>query len=252
MDLLFLSDVGLFQLGNNLNKYESKEKIIVEPVIYVQATKGSFNHQAIKRLSKHKGKSWTNFQFSGTPLNTLKDAWKHGAQAFVALRNDLVPGNLVHATVEAMKEYKVIHVTAGIIHPIEMCLLRTRQAVEQQLPLQMITSHPAALAQVGKWKAGKKYKEVEEALGTAEAAKLLSKGKYSSSAGAIGSCTLAELYDNLVVIETGIQDCENNKTLFGCLQVEKRDATVSGDQVLAELKQVIEKATALAHNSGLF
>lgn len=229
---------------NNLNVSMQEEKRKLSSVVYVQAAQGSFNHQAIKRL--YKGKTGLDYRFSGTPLNTFEHAAKNDAQAFVALRNDLVPGHLVKATVEALKEYKIISVTAGVKQRIEMCLLRTQSAVEQQLALKTIASHPAALAQIGKWKAGKRYQEIEEPKGTSEAARILSEGLYADDSGVIGPKALVELYTNLVIVETGIQDREDNTTLFGQLWVQKREQSVSEQQATTELEQVIKEATALA------
>ena len=249
--LLFLILGGCqLQPADNLKKGIDKKGEIVTSAIYVQAAKGSFNHQAVSRLYQYERKGDVDFLFSGTPLNTFENAWKHQGQAFVALRNDLVPGHLIKATVDALKEYRVVSVTAGVSQPIQMCLLRTRQAVDQNLPLITIASHPAALAQIGKWKSGKQLKEIEVPKGTSEAARLLAEGIYSADSGAIGPCMLEDLYKNLVVVESGIQDREGNTTLFGRLQVEKRDRPVTEDQARIDLNQIIEQARVLARWSN--
>ena len=218
---------------------------LMKSTIYVQTARGSFNHQAVSRLYQYEQRSSGDYRFSGTPLQTFENAAHNNAPAFVALRNDLIPGHLVNATVEAMKLYRVTCVTAGVSMPIEMCLLRTRSSVEKGIPLAYIASHPAALLQVGEWKSGKQLNEIDEPDGTSAAASRLASGEYSERTGAIGSCALAKLYHNLIVAESGIQDRKNNKTLFGRLKVEKRENAITEAQAREELKQVIAQAKEL-------
>ena len=222
-----------------------KDMSAMPSVIYIQAAIGSFNHQAVNQLYKQKDRERIHYAFSGTPLKTFENAWNNDAEAFVALRNDLVPGNLIKATVDALKEYRVVEVTAAVSLPIQMCLFRTRDAIKQNQPLNMISSHPAALAQISKWKAGKNLEEVEEPNGTSVAARNLAEGKLPIQGGAVGSCMLDELYPELVVVESGIQDAAENHTLFGRLRVEKRNNPVSEAQAKADLQQVIIRAKSM-------
>jgi len=214
-------------------------------VTYVQAGEGSYNHQAISRLSQHEGVT-PEYKFSGTPLHTFQKADSNHTQAFVALRNDIVKGHLIEETVKAVQQYKITHVTAAVAEPIAMCLLRTKTAISQQLPLKAIASHPAALAQVTKWKSGKALSELSEPKGTSEAARLLSVGAYPETTAAIGSCMLPELYPSLSVAEYNIQDIENNTTLFGRFYVEKREKSISKKDAIEALKAVIDEAYPLS------
>ncbi|WP_263081653.1 hypothetical protein [Endozoicomonas sp. Mp262] len=234
---------------NNSSKPDSspgKGLSTMSAAIYVQAAPGSFNHQAITQLYQNHSHEGPAFIFSGTPLKTFEQAWKNSAEAFVALRNDLISGHLVKATVEAIQEYRVIDVTDSISLPIEMCLLRTRKSVNQKQSLQVIISHPAALGQITQWKKGKNLEELQEPDGTSIAAKRLAEGKLSERTGAIGPCLLENLYPSLIVVEKGIQDSADNTTLFGQLKVEKREAPIPEDVARRELSEVIKKARAKA------
>lgn len=223
---------------------EDKPKLATE--IYVQASPGSFNHQAISQLYAIHNPHTIDYHFSGTPSNTFAQASAAAKPAFIAIHNSLISGNLVQASVDAMREFEVTQVTAGIYLSIKMCLLRHRQAVSQSLPLKKIASHPAALEQITRWKAGQDLTELPLPKGTAFAAQSVAEGKLSISTGAIGSCQLQELFPALVAVEKNIQDSDNNRTLFAQVNVSRRAQTLSDTQARAALSQVVAQAQQMA------
>ena len=68
-------------------------------MLNIQASNGSFNHLAVMKLYGDGNNLELNF--CDSPLNTFYQAEQNEAEAFVALRNDLVKGNLIDATVQA-------------------------------------------------------------------------------------------------------------------------------------------------------
>ncbi len=209
-------------------------------MLNIQASNGSFNHLAVMKL--YGDCNSLELNFCGSPLNTFCQAEQNKAEAFVALRNDLVMGNLIDATVQACKVFQIRKVSGVARLPINMCLLRTVEAVEENVPLAKIASHPAALAQVTAWKDKQNLTEIEDPAGTSEAAQKLATNYFSSNTGVIGSAFLATLYPDLVITEEQIQDSNDNTTLFGQLAVSRRESPISGTDARKELQATIEIA----------
>jgi prephenate dehydratase len=207
--------------------------------IFVQAGEGSFNHQALKLLLGESFES-SDIQFAGTPADAMDKAIQNDGLVFTALENNLVPGRLIQMTVDALKQRHIVEVKKIITMKIEQCLLRHVRAIAERVPLEKIASHPAALLQIGRWKADKKLSEIAEAAGTSKAAELLSKGKYGLSTGVIGPKVAAEVYENLDVVECGIQDSVDNATTFGLLKVAKRNIPIDEAQARSELEKAVK------------
>jgi prephenate dehydratase len=206
--------------------------------IFVQAGAGSFNHEAAKLMfGAHFGS--LDIQFAGTPLDAMVKAAKENGLAFTAVSNTLVPGNLVQATVDAIKEYQIIEVKESITMKIEQCLLRHMRAIAEKTPLTQIASHPAALLQIAHWKSEKKLVEISEPLGTSKAADRLSRGEYSLETGVIGPKVAADVYKDLAVVVCGIQDNETNATTFGLLKVVRREEPITEPKAREELREAI-------------
>jgi prephenate dehydratase len=123
---------------------------------------------------------------------------------------------------------------------IEMTLLRHQIALQSEAPLLHIASHPAALLQISKWKSSHPLvKEIPIAEGTAEAARKLAMGELEMNTAVIGPKNLTLLYPQLVVIEEGIQDRQDNYTTFILVEVVKRSHPMAGDVVIAELDDLL-------------
>ncbi|WP_330926031.1 prephenate dehydratase domain-containing protein [Candidatus Sororendozoicomonas aggregata] len=233
---------GCQQKSTSVKTSHEQALAATNTTIYVQASEGSYNHQAVSLLSKEEGKSNIQYSFAGTPLNTFAEAANANTEAFVALRNDIIPGHFVAATIDAFKYYKPKAVTGGVNLPIEMCLLRTKASIDKGVPLKRIASHPAALAQINHWKANKDLTELPLPEGTAAAARDVANGTLSADTGAIGACMLDQLYPALTVVERNIQDSDNNHTFFGRLTVEKRPEVVSEAEAKQALAKVVKQA----------
>ncbi len=218
--------------------FEQAEKI------FVQAGKGSFNHQAINLLFKEMGNvEMPEIIFCGTPLNAMEKAEQSGNFAFMAVENTIVPGNLIFATIEALRQFAITEISAGVNMKIKQCLIRNKRAIETNAKLRKIASHPAALRQINVWKTNKNLEEIPVEEGTSAAAKSLSKEEYLPDVGVIGSSVLAEIYNNLTVTEEGIQDSDNNFTLFGLFQISRRKvlvSTVQATQALQVARDVLQ------------
>lgn len=207
--------------------------------IFVQASPGSFNQQAIGLLLQDSINS-SRIQFCGTPLNTFQLAADNKSLAFVAIKNTLIPKDFVKATLTALQEFKIVKIISSIQMKIEMAHLRHQEAFLNNLPITQIASHPAALQQIVKWKDNYPLiTEIPIPEGTAEAARQLSFGELSANVSVIGSSCLAQHYPNLVVIEDSIQDCEDNYTTFILVEIANRPQQITEDEVIAELNSLL-------------
>lgn len=203
--------------------------------IFVQATPGSFNHQALELLSDYKGRE--NIQFCGSPKNVLNSAYLEHGNAFVAIRNTCIPGNMVEATLDALREFQIVKVIASINMKINLALLRHQNAT---IPFTSIASHPAALKQIYHWKSQKEnLQEIPIIEGTAEAARQLSNGILALNVAVIGSKNLTYLYPNLIVTEENIQDLKENHTTFVLIEVIKRKHIITKPEVIKEINLLL-------------
>ncbi|WP_018692383.1 prephenate dehydratase domain-containing protein [Algicola sagamiensis] len=243
--------LALFSLNTLANTSERSS-------VFIQASEGSFNHQAIQKLYREKQATLPKLQFSGTPLRTFEAAAESDLPAFVAIHNTLIPGHLVQASIKALQSYRVTKVHAGVILPIQMCVLRHHQAISTKVPLEKIASHPAALKQITQWKTANQVNEISVPKGTAEAARQVANQELPLHSAAIGSCLLAKIYPELVVVEKGIQDSQNNQTTFAMMSVMKRDNSLSQSDAAKELANIVSAAQhaqkqrdqAKAHTKG--
>lgn len=206
--------------------------------IYVQASKGSFNHQALEIFLQNPI-SDEKVHFCKTPQNTLATAVKQDGYGFIAIKNTIQ--GYVQASVEALKIYKPTEVVTITEMKIEQSLMRSQESLKCNIPLKKIASHPAALKQINKWKNNHPFLEeiaVEE--GTSEAAKNLSEGIFDGSTAVVGPKSLVSLYPNLVVVETAIQDCEDNFTTFMLAKFEVRKTFINELEVKKELEALLK------------
>jgi len=208
-------------------------------LVYVQASKGSFNDAAITQLFSLKPKLRADVIFSGTPKNVFKLANENNELAFAAVTNSTIEGNLVQASVKAVQEYKITDVKALISIPIEMCVLMNTDDIKKKNEIKYIASHPAALKQIYKWKTPLNVEEISVPEGTAAAAEKVSQNKYPAGTAAIGSCVLESTYPHLAVVAKGVQDNKNNNTSFLLAKVEKRDTLLTELEARAELNKAI-------------
>ncbi len=207
--------------------------------IYVQASRGSFNDAAIHKLFKQQPHLTAKIQFSGTPTNAFKLAAEQNALAFVAVMNSTIDGNLVQATVDAMKLYEVQQIKGLITTRVEMCALMHQKDVAQKIAIQLIASHPAALKQINGWKITTHAKELAIPEGTAIAAEKVSTRVLPEGTAAIGACVLTTTYPNLAVVAQGVEDNKDNRTSFILAQVKKRATPLNEEQARQALKAVI-------------
>ncbi|QUM90524.1 prephenate dehydratase [Moritella sp. 36] len=214
-------------------------------VVYVQASKGSFNDAAITKLFSLKPKLKSDVEFSGTPKNAFKQADDNNQLAFAAVTNSTITGNLVRASVEAVQEYKIIDVKALISIPIEMCVLMSKSDIDKGVEIKYIASHPAALKQISGWKAPLNAEEIAVPEGTAAAAEKVSNNKYPEGTAAIGSCVLESTYPNISVVAKAVQDNKNNNTSFLLAKVEKRDLALTELEARRELNNAISSVNII-------
>lgn len=207
--------------------------------IFVQATLGSFNHQALELLLPEK-RDTNSIHFCGTPYNAMQSAFQRNGLAFVALKNSTIQGNFVEATLEALQHFQITRAIAFVRMKIEMSLIRHQEALQWDIPLSQIASHPAALQQINHWKKRQdSLLEIAVPEGTSEAARKLSMGEFELNTGVIGPKNLAFLYPHLAVVETGIQDKEDNYTIFAILEVSQREEPAHEMEIKRELNDVL-------------
>lgn len=209
--------------------------------IFVQATPGSFNQQAIELLFQDSIKN-KQIHFCGTPLDAFRFAHEKKGVAFVAIINTIIPGNFVEATLKALKEYRIIRVISSIRMKIEMAYIRHEDAILNNVRLTHIASHPAALQQISKWKSNRhSVTEIPIEKGTGEAARQLSAGELPMNAAVIGPKNLVKLYPNLKVVEESIQDRKDNFTTFVLIEIDKRSQPVDQETIIEELNEPVAK-----------
>lgn len=211
--------------------------------IFLQATPGSFNHEALELLLKHPINNGNNVHFCGTPLNTFQLACENNSLAFVALKNTIIKGNFVEATMKALQEFQIKRIISIFQMKIEMAVIRHQEALKNNLSLNQIASHPAALQQISKWKNNNPLITTEIPIpeGTGEAARKLSFGDLQVDVAVIGPKNLVLLYPNLVVTEEGIQDRQDNYTTFILVEIIKRPKLVSEERVIEEIQSLLKK-----------
>lgn len=211
--------------------------------IYVQASKGSFNNEAIAKLFAQRPALKHQTIYAGTPFNVMKSASEHNAYAFSAVQNTTIKGKLVQATVTAFKSYKPTSFQAYVTMPIDMCVLMNKKDVAAKTPIALIVSHPAALKQIERWKDSiQGLQEQAIPAGTAESARQVAQNELPSGTAAIGSCALASLYTNLAVVDKGVQDNQDNATSFIMMKVAKRDHKISEEVARKALLAAIKEA----------
>lgn len=217
-----------------------EERSVNSSHIFVQATQGSFNQQALELLLEHPINN-TNVCFCGTPLNAFQSALENNGLAFVALKNTIIPGHFVEATLNALQGFQIKKIISIIQMKIEMAVIRHQEALQNQLPLNQIASHPAALQQISKWKTNHSLiGEISVPDGTAEAARRLSLGELPVDVAVIGPKNLVLLYPNLVVTEEGIQDRQDNFTTFILVEIIKRPQPVSNEKIIEEINSLLK------------
>ena len=207
--------------------------------IYVQASKGSFNDAAIHQLFLRDKHLEAELHFSGTPTNTFMNAHINGGYAFTAVENNSIDGRLVPATVEAIKGFKIEKVIAKITMSIEMCVLSHRRDVENNTGIRKIASHPAALKQILRWKNTFSPEEIEVPEGTAFAAEKVALSQLPEGTAAIGPCILDQVYNELVIVQSGVQDNKNNQTTFMLMYIKPREKEISELEARNELRAAI-------------
>ncbi len=211
--------------------------------IFVQTSPGSFNHHALELLREEDILQNPDIQFAGPQKDAMQKAVDENGLVFAAVCNDIVQGNLIPSTVDALKDFEIKELHEGIRMKIEMCLLRTEKAVRDNTPLVKVVSHPAALKQITHWaqKRERPLELAEEIGGTSEAARQLSAGELDDTAGAIAPEWSAKIYPGLVVTEKNIQNQDDNYTHFGLMKVQKRNVQITVEEARKHLQEFVDR-----------
>ena len=183
--------------------------------IGIQGGKGSFSEAAAKVFAKNHGVNDFEIAYLISSKAVL-DGVQTGAAQFGVFAMENAQGGIVIESVEALAEYRCRIIEMFHI-PVSQNLLARHGVLIGDIT--EIHSHQQALRQCKDYLAEHFWtRPLVEADDTAEAARRLSEGKLSETAGVVGSESCAELYD-LNIIEDNIHDLKHNLTLF--LGVEK-------------------------------
>ena len=207
-------------------------------VVFVQASKGSFNDLAFKKYKKQHNKPELFAKFSGSLTNTFEQGAKNNRLVFTAVANSSINGLLVPQAVKALQRYKIKRVIARIELPIQFCAYVRKNTLTAP-KVDSVVSHPAALLQTSQWIKNNKYKTKDELAGTAQAIKNLSLGKYSKSVVAIGSCQAGSTFNNLTLFAKNIGNDKSDRTQFFLMKVEKRTEPIRFESAYTELGHLL-------------
>jgi len=210
--------------------------------IVVQAGPGSFNDQALGILKNERpGLIDAKVVFAGEPIDVMSRAVDTNSLAFLALRNNIVPGNLIPPTVEAFRSFSVDNVFDAIRMRIIMSLIvKNGTGIED---IDLVASIKAALDQTSGFIQKRHLGMICEPSGTSEAARKLSYGShYPRRTGVIGPDKLAEVYPGLRVASSGIENqVDPNYTLFGLLAMKKRERVITMEDASKELGEIVDR-----------
>ncbi len=183
--------------------------------IGIQGGKGSFSEEAAKVFAKNHGIKDCEIVYLISSKAVI-GAVESDDVYFGVFAMENAQGGVVIESVEALAEFRCRIVEMFHI-PVSQNLLARHDVFIGDIT--EIHSHQQALRQCKDYLAEHFWtRPLIEADDTAEAARRLSEGKLSKTAGVVGSKYCAELYD-LNIVEKDIHDLKHNLTLF--LAVEK-------------------------------
>jgi len=178
--------------------------------IGIQGGKGSFSEIAGETFAKNHGIEDFEIVFQISSEMVLEGV-ESGATEYGVFAMENAQGGVVIESVEALAMHR-----CKIIEMFHIKISQNLLAL-QDIYLGDITeihSHQQALRQCRNYLSEHFWtRPLIEADDTAEAARRLSEGKISRTAGVIGNKSCSELY-GLKIIETDIHDLKNNLTLF--------------------------------------
>ena len=188
-------------------------------IIGVQGGKGSFSEEAAQIFSSNHGINNPKIDYLISSKAVLESV-ECGKINFGVFAMENAQGGVVIESVEAMAKYRCRIIEMFHI-PISQNLLSKKGIRIGDIT--EIHSHQQALRQCKDYLAENFWtRPLIEADDTAEAARRLSQGKLTKTAGVIGSKCCAELY-GLNILQEDIHDLKHNLTLF--LSVEKLKET---------------------------
>jgi len=178
--------------------------------IGIQGGKGSFSEAAGEIFARNHGIENFEIIFQISSEMVLKGV-EDGSTEFGVFAMENAQGGVVIESVEALAVHRCKIVEMFHI-PISQNLLALDDVFLGDIT--EIHSHQQALRQCRNYLSEHFWtRPLIDADDTAEAARRLSEGKLSKTAGVIGNKSCAELYD-LKIIEADIHDLKNNLTLF--------------------------------------
>ena len=178
--------------------------------IGIQGGKGSFSEIAGKTFARNH--SIENFEivFQISSEMVLKGV-ESGTTEYGVFAMENAQGGVVIESVEALAAYR-----CKIVEMFHIMISQNLLALEDIYlgDITEIHSHQQALRQCKNYLSEHFWtRPLIEADDTAEAARRLSEGKFTKTAGVIGNKSCAELY-GLKIVESDIHDLKNNLTLF--------------------------------------
>jgi prephenate dehydratase len=180
----------------------------------IQGGKGSFNEAALHHYTKTHNVEQYKTKYLYTTNNVFK-ALNSSQIDFGQFALHNATGGLVKESLEAISKntFKIVE-EYGI--EIKHCLMKRKDISFSDIDTFM--SHPQVFKQCANTLRNKYPKHIQkignnELIDHAKVAEILSKGEISKDIAVIGPEILAEIY-NLDIIETNLQDLENNITTF--------------------------------------
>ena len=178
--------------------------------IGIQGAKGSFSEIAGETFARNHGIENFEIVFQISSEMVLKGV-ENGATEYGVFAMENAQGGVVIESVEALAAHK-----CKIVEMFHIMISQNLLALEDIYlgDITEIHSHQQALRQCRNYLSEHFWtRPLIEADDTAEAARRLSEGKLTKTAGVIGNKACAELY-GLKIIELDIHDLKNNLTLF--------------------------------------
>jgi prephenate dehydratase len=185
-------------------------------VLGIQGGKGSFNEEAARYYCRENKLFPDQVRLEYLYTSPQVMAAVEAAQVErgqCAIYNSA--GGWVEETTDALKQYAVDIVEEFEIRIAHAIMLRPDQQFSQ---IKTLMCHPQVFAQCTETLA-RKYPQLQQISGTGELidnariAEALSKGEVPDTVAVMGSKSLADIY-NLVVVEDNLQDLQDNLTRF--------------------------------------
>jgi len=189
-------------------------------VIGYQGIPGSFSEEAARNYIQDENLGDIKTKACLTSRNVMESLYTYEIdRGIIAMEN--ARGGVVHESIHALAKARC-KVRSMFHIQVNQCLI-TKRGVDQK-DITEVRSHPQALKQCSRF-LKENFADIPhiEAEDTAEAARKLHQGEFSDTTAVIAPARAAELYD-LNVNQFGIQDLEDNKTLF--LVVERTGTSI--------------------------